>query len=357
MRKVFLASLSVAVLAVSLVYTPKNDAARAAEAGELESYFPIDMEDHWAYYELDDFVNADLLKGYKNGRGDYELKPDSPITRAEFVALLVRALGLASDKEGLRFDDVKANEWYYEPVRIASSLGIVTGKSETSFDPKQTISRADIAVMVVRAFKETIEMPARIDADQMPYTDVSRNYAWLPIGQASIRGIVNGKTDTAFKPNDKAKRAEAAVMLSRALSLQIHFNTGSDILYSVIHKSDQAEYKTIGEGAYDQLADVMEPYFTGYYWAAHQQYANDVSSLVAQGVDIAMEEVSPRILTTLASSDRFVVIQSTGGRYKLTTTEGQRQTTETLLNDGIFMLKKMLDGKWKIYAYYPAEEQ
>ncbi|RJE89023.1 hypothetical protein D3P07_13805 [Paenibacillus sp. 1011MAR3C5] len=59
-----------AILVLPLVYFPKNDVASAAESRELASYFPVDMEEHWAYYELDDFVNADLLKGYKSGHGE-----------------------------------------------------------------------------------------------------------------------------------------------------------------------------------------------------------------------------------------------------------------------------------------------
>ncbi|WP_147384515.1 S-layer homology domain-containing protein [Paenibacillus sp. 1011MAR3C5] len=224
----------------------------------------------------------------------------------------------------MKFDDVAGSVWYYEPVRIASSLGIVTGKSENRFDPKQMISRADIAVMVVRAFKETVEMPARIDASKMPFADVSNHYARLPIGQASTVGIVNGKKVREFKPNDNAKRAEAVVMLSRALSLQIHFNTVHDVMFSFIQDADKAEYKTLGDGAYDQLENVLESYVTGYYLAALRQYADDVNALAAQGVNIVMEEASSRTLTMLASSDRFVAVQSMEGsgrrskRYRMT---------------------------------------
>ena len=55
----------------------------------LAQYTPPDIENHWAYDNLDDFVSADLLKGIKDDAGNVRAYPNKSITRAEFTTLLV----------------------------------------------------------------------------------------------------------------------------------------------------------------------------------------------------------------------------------------------------------------------------
>ena len=59
-------------------------------AADINSkYSPTDIKNHWAFNELKDLVDSDILNGYE----DNTIKPENTITRAEFVQMLVNAVG------------------------------------------------------------------------------------------------------------------------------------------------------------------------------------------------------------------------------------------------------------------------
>lgn len=108
---------------------------------KMSNYFPDDLEDHWAAEPLFDFLSADLLKGYKNEDGSISLRPNQQISRAEFVTILVRALGLEGENGSKTFNDVKYDSWFYSSVRIANAHGIVQGLNNTEFAPFRPVKR------------------------------------------------------------------------------------------------------------------------------------------------------------------------------------------------------------------------
>ena len=182
----------------------------------LTNYEPQDIDGHWAFETLADFVNADLLKGYSEVDGLINLLPDKSITRAEFVTILVRAMGLQKQPNAKIFTDVTSDQWYYDSVIIAASNGIVNGMSEKNFEPNREVRRDEIATMLVRAYENSIDFVGQ----PKQFTDVAIDWAKSYIDKASRAGIINGYTETEFKPSNKATRAEAVTMLSRALHLE-----------------------------------------------------------------------------------------------------------------------------------------
>ena len=109
------------------------------------------------------------------------------MTRAEFAATVVRALGLAP-KAVTQFSDVDSSAWYAGYVGTAYTYGIVTGKSETAFDPSGTISRQEAAVMVARAAK-LCGMDTSLDAGTIrdllaQFTDYVKTSEWAREGLA-----------------------------------------------------------------------------------------------------------------------------------------------------------------------------
>ena len=88
--------------------------------------------------------------GILSGRGDGTFDPDATMSRAEFAALIVRAV----DTELVvtnQFQDVAQNSWYAGYVGAAYQSGIVKGVSETAFAPESTITDSEAEVMVARA--------------------------------------------------------------------------------------------------------------------------------------------------------------------------------------------------------------
>ena len=118
----------------------------------------IDIVSHdKTFYDIKGHENQTAIEGLAkrniiNGKTDNSFEPNSTMTRAEFATITVRALGLPL-KVNYTFTDVTENDWFYSYVNTAYSYGIVNGVSDAEFDPSGTITREEAAVMVARAAK------------------------------------------------------------------------------------------------------------------------------------------------------------------------------------------------------------
>ena len=97
-------------------------------------------------------IEALAARGIIDGKGNGLFDPDANMTRAEFSAIVVRALGLTA-KSNNAFTDVTADKWYAAYVGTANTYGIVNGVGDGRFNPEGTITRQEAAVMVARASK------------------------------------------------------------------------------------------------------------------------------------------------------------------------------------------------------------
>lgn len=91
-------------------------------------------------------------RGIINGMGKGTFMPNKTMTRAEFAAIVTRALGLAA-KDTKAFTDVPSSKWYAGYIGTANSSGIVNGVGSGKFNPDGTITRQEAAAMVARAAK------------------------------------------------------------------------------------------------------------------------------------------------------------------------------------------------------------
>lgn len=104
-----------------------------------------DMQEHWAK----SITYIATTKGLVEGVGNSLYFPDKAVTRAEFTAILVRALGLStSSGSTILYDDVKSDAWYYGSVAKAKELGLLGFVDHNSFMPDQPITREEMANML-----------------------------------------------------------------------------------------------------------------------------------------------------------------------------------------------------------------
>lgn len=184
-----------------------------------------DIASHWASGDIVQMAARSVVKGFPDGK----FVPDGNVTRGQFAALLVRALGRKMVRpEVARFKDVAAWTWYYEAIETCAGLGLVTGYSDGTFKPEAKITRQEMATMVVRALalaKTSPEMTAA-EAEQLlsTFVDTPSIGAWAKesVAKAMKAGIVQGRTETTFQPLGDATRAEAVVMLKRLLKHNGH---------------------------------------------------------------------------------------------------------------------------------------
>jgi chitodextrinase len=180
-----------------------------------------DVNGHWAQKEIDLLATKWVVKGANS----IEFKPNASVTRAEFAAMLVRALGIEEDASAAVFKDVRGTEWFAGAVGAAVKAGLVAGFSDGRYKPNAQITRAEMAVMIQRASEFggkvlSSEQDRRTEL-LAKFTDRKKIGTWATAAIAATMdaGLLKGKSATTFAPAAKATRAEATVILKRLLEL------------------------------------------------------------------------------------------------------------------------------------------
>lgn len=108
-----------------------------------------DLADHWAKNTVTQLAG----KGIISGVTDTSFEPDRNITRAEFAKILVGALNLNVEANAVSstFTDVKAGEWYTDAVTTAAKAKLIDGYEDGTFRPNASITREELSAMVIRA--------------------------------------------------------------------------------------------------------------------------------------------------------------------------------------------------------------
>jgi len=110
-----------------------------------------DAENHWAKEAVNDMGARLVISGVGNNL----FEPDRDITRAEFAAIVVRALGLKPGLGTNPFNDVANNAWYCSSIMTAAEYGIVNGYGNGQFGPLDKITREQAMTMLANAMKIT----------------------------------------------------------------------------------------------------------------------------------------------------------------------------------------------------------
>ncbi|WP_314589901.1 S-layer homology domain-containing protein [Paenibacillus terrigena] len=170
----------------------------------------VDVPDqHWAAKVIKELTAKQIV----NGTSKTMFEPNRSVTRAEFTALLVRALNL-TEKGNTAFTDVKADDWYAEAVSIAVKAGITQGRSASKFDPNAQINREEMVTMLMRAYTR-MNGTASVLSGNTSFADESKIAPWaLPfVNSASALHLVQGRSAGKFDPKGITTRSEAAQVI------------------------------------------------------------------------------------------------------------------------------------------------
>mgnify|MGYP001439170656 FL=1 len=213
------------VQAVGGIYDPASKTARFFTT-HFSTYFAKesvadfeDTKDHWARKEIGALAGKGIIKGKSEGIFD----PDANITRAEFVALMTRAMGYGENHGyTVPFMDVRENDWYYNPIAIAYNEGLVNGKSATEFDPNGKITRQEMAKIISNIMKDKFHSQEKVD-NLKAFKDFEEIASWARESAALClrEKIIGGISEGVFAPLENATRAQAATVLYRIYGLLI----------------------------------------------------------------------------------------------------------------------------------------
>ncbi len=147
--------------------------------------------------------------------------PGTGITRADYLMMLVRALGLSAEFTA-NFDDVKPGDYYFKEIGTARKLGITSGIGNNKFNPSATITRQDMMTLTERALRK-LEIISRegsaADLETFSDKDSIAEYAKNCIATLIREGLVEGFEDR-INPISDTTRAEAAVFIYRIYNIR-----------------------------------------------------------------------------------------------------------------------------------------
>ncbi len=170
----------------------------------------------WAQDSIIKLASSEVLQGTNEGN----FEPLRDMTRAEFGKSVVVALGLDMKQQSApTFSDVKTSDWYYDYVVTAGAYGLIQGKEDKQgglkFHPNAPITRAELATILARQVKNSGK--GMTSDNKNPFTDIPSHWAKEDIIYLYGNKLIQGKTATAFKPGEKASRAEVSVLLERVI--------------------------------------------------------------------------------------------------------------------------------------------
>ena len=160
-------------------------------------------------------IEALAEQGVINGMTQDTFAPDAGLTRAQFCAIVVRALGLTEEKTQA-FTDVLQADWFCGFVGAASSAGIVNGVGNGKFAPQGAITREQAATMLARASKSLglSGQAKQPDTALAKYPDAAKAQAYAADALAfcAENGILEADR-TELKPAEAICRGEVAQMV------------------------------------------------------------------------------------------------------------------------------------------------
>ncbi|CAN7295648.1 lamin tail domain-containing protein [Paenibacillus sp. LjRoot153] len=163
-------------------------------------------EGHWAKPAIAELSAKHIVQGVT----DRTFEPARAVTRAEFAALLARTMHLNAKKQST-FSDVSEHAWYAEAVAALAEAGIVNGAESNNFAPDHTITREQMAVMLLRA-AEVGGAAAGAESVKPAFTDEDTISDWAreAITKAIVHSLIEGKDHNRLDPQDPTSRAESA---------------------------------------------------------------------------------------------------------------------------------------------------
>ena len=153
--------------------------------------------------------------GLMSGTSDTAFDPEGTMTRAMLAQALYRAAGSPAVSGSDSFTDTQKGAWYADAVLWASQQGVVSGYGDGLFGVDDPVTREQIAVIL---WRDAGSPSAEAGLDFADESAIS-TYAGQAVDWARANGIVSGADGNRFLPQNNATRAQIAVMLRSYLTM------------------------------------------------------------------------------------------------------------------------------------------
>lgn len=160
----------------------------------------------WAKEAINYLYNRGIINGY--GKNTY--MPERSITRAEFAHIIFKAFELPFAGRESYFTDVITSDWYFHSVMACQKSGIINGYNGTIFGAHDNITRQDMAVILYRVLQFKGIIVEKGGEYNISDKDKIADYAVDSVIALVKAGILKGHDDNSFAPVNSLSRAEAA---------------------------------------------------------------------------------------------------------------------------------------------------
>jgi hypothetical protein len=172
---------------------------------------------YWARPFIENLASEQIIAGFPDGT----FRPDQPVTRAQFAAIVRNAFNQPRARSAPRFNDVASNYWANAAIANAYSQGFLSGYPNGAFQPETQIPRVQALVALANGLnfnpQGSINQVLGVyrDRGQIP------GYGEGPVAAATEnRLVVNYPNVDTLQPQRTATRADVTAFIYQALVAQ-----------------------------------------------------------------------------------------------------------------------------------------
>lgn len=193
-----------------------NPAPVVAQSNNNNRFADV-SQNYWAT----DFIMALVNRGVIAGFPDGTFRPDAPVTRAQFAAMVQSALPQDRIRNPITFNDVASNYWATGAINNAYAMGFLSGYPGQVFRPEQNIPREQVLVSLANGLNYAPTNDVNSVVGYFNDANSISGFARSPIAAATEqRIVVNYPNTRQLNPTRNATRAEVAALIYQALLSQ-----------------------------------------------------------------------------------------------------------------------------------------
>ncbi len=216
-----LQSGTAAFLALGLTVGAVAPLINAAPSFAQTGGFSDVSSNYWAGSFISALSQQSIIAGFPDG----SFKPDAPVTRAQFAAMLRKANDTAFKKSTVRnsttFVDVPSTYWANSAIQTAYTTGFLAGYPGSIFRPEQNIPREQVLTSLANGLNYSSSTATSTVLNYYNDSSSISNFARDPIAAATVNNlVVNYPSLTTLNPQRNATRAEVAAFIYQALVKQ-----------------------------------------------------------------------------------------------------------------------------------------
>ncbi|MEL7245265.1 MAG: S-layer homology domain-containing protein [Cyanobacteria bacterium J06573_2] len=246
-----------AFMAVGVTAATLAPLVTTAPAQAQTSFYDV-SSNYWAAPFIQELAQRGVIAGFPDG----SFRPDAPVTRSQYAAMLRKAFNKQQERQGINFVDVSRNYWAYSAIQEAYTTGFLSGYPGRVFRPTQNIPREQVLVSLSNGLDYVANNPQGTLGYYNDAYNIS-SYARNPIAAATEKRLVVNYPNTKFlNPKGTATRADVAAYIYQALVSNRQATAISSPYIVAVNNTSPIANITIPEGTvlpvkYDKAEKIM----------------------------------------------------------------------------------------------------